>query len=303
MDAYPRPMVIAHPGAEALAAELVPLLGADHGAVVMHVFPDGESCPRLQVEVAGRDIVLVATLDRPDPKILPLYLLAMALREQQARRVLLVVPYLPYMRQDQPFRPGEGTSARHFAALLSSCVDGLVTVDPHLHRIPRLEDLYAVPSRTVTAASAIAAWIHRTVANPVLVGPDEESAQWVSRIAKAIGAPWSVLRKIRHGDREVEVSLPEANQWPGRSPVVVDDILSTGRTMIAAVRQLRKFDLAPAQCVGVHALFVEDAFEALQASGAARIVSCNTIAHPSNAIDIVPLVAEAVRSLLPVIAP
>lgn len=292
-----RPIVLAHPGGEPLATTLAVRLGADPAPVTMHVFPDGESCPRVQADVGGRAVVLVASLDRPDSKLASLYLLAMALREQKARRVILVAPYLPYMRQDRPFRPGEGTSARHFAALLSSCIDGLVTVDPHLHRVHQLDEIYSVPSRAVASAPAIAGWIGAHIANPVLIGPDEESAQWVEQVASRVDAPWTVLRKIRHGDHDVEVSLPDANRLRGRTPVLVDDILSTARTMMAAVHRVRELDLDKPVCIGVHAIFAGSAWAELQAAGAAQIVTCNTIVHRSNAIDIAPLLAEAVAGL------
>lgn len=292
------PMLLALPGAQAFAARLAACLPYETGELDIHRFPDGESCPRLPPGVAGRDVLLVAALDRPDEKFMALYLAAGVARELGARSVGLVAPYLPYMRQDAVFAPGQGVTARHFARLVSGCCDYLVTVDPHLHRFHSLEQIYTIATEVVPAAPAIAAWIAANVAQPVVVGPDEESGQWVEQVAALAGCPSTVLSKVRSGDRAVAVSAPAAQLLAGRTPVLVDDIVSTARTMIAASGQLQRAGAMAPVYVGVHALFAEDAYAALQAAGPGRIVTCNTVQHASNAIDVAPgLAAAAVRLL------
>src|SRR3569832_2014110 len=99
------------------------------------------------------------------------------------------------MRQDVRFHPGEAVRSRTFARLLSSSFDGLVTVDPHLHRWHSLSQLYPIASRVVPAAPAIAEWIRANVADPIVVGPDAESAQWVAEVARLVGVPHLVMEK------------------------------------------------------------------------------------------------------------
>jgi ribose-phosphate pyrophosphokinase len=142
---------------------------------------------RVEAPVEGRYALIACTLDRPDDKLVPLLLLAAAVRETGARSVGLVAPYLAYMRQDRRFQPGEPISARHVAAWISRHVDWLVTVDPHLHRIADLSQVYSVPARVVHAADSVAAWVRAEVRKPVLIGPDEESAQWVGDVARRAG--------------------------------------------------------------------------------------------------------------------
>jgi ribose-phosphate pyrophosphokinase len=295
--------VVALPGNEALAAELIKSLGAATGTLTLRSFPDGETYVRMHESVVGQEVVIACSLDRPDSRVVPLYLLGSSLREQGAARVLLAAPYLAYMRQDREFQPGESVSARHFARWLSGFIDGLVTVDPHLHRIHKLSEIYRIPVRVVAAASNIAHWIALNVASPLVIGPDAESAQWVAAVAGAAGCPYTVLEKRRRGDRDVEVSIPEVARWRDRTPVLVDDIVSTARTMIAAVSHLRSQRMAPPVCVAVHAVFAGSAYGDLRAAGAARIVSCNTISHVSNAIDVLPRVAAAVAELIQVNGP
>lgn len=291
-------LVLAWPGQQSWATEFAAALGAPVGAATVRRFPDAESFVRVVPPVQGRSVVVACSLDHPDDKLVPLMLLAAAAREAGAARVLLAAPYLCYMRQDIAFHPGETASARHVAGWLSAAFDGLATVDPHLHRIARLEDVFRIPCRHVRAAPAIAAWVAREVERPLLVGPDEESGQWVQDVARRAGAPCIVLSKQRRGDRDVEVSVPEVARWQGHTPVLVDDIISTGHTLAETIGHLRRAGMAAPVCVAVHALFADGAQQALRQAGAGRVVSCDTVAHPSNRIGLARELAAGMADLL-----
>jgi ribose-phosphate pyrophosphokinase len=292
-----KPLLLVFPGNTSLASALAPRLGAEIGGMTLKTFPDGESYVRIDTPVTSRDVILVCTLDRPDDKLLPLLFAAGTAKELGAARVGLVAPYLAYMRQDRRFQPGEAVTSAHFAHLLSASMDWLVTVDPHLHRRSNLSEIYSIPTQVAHAAPLISGWIRQHVAAPVLIGPDAESEQWVAAVAGAAGAPYVVLQKIRRGDREVEVSVPDVERWRARTPVLVDDIISTARTMIEAVGHLKRAQLAPPVCIGVHAVFAGYAYAELLAAGAARVVTGNTIAHASNTMDVSGLLAEAMGAI------
>ncbi len=291
-------VVFALPGHEALAAAIAGAIDGQVGELTMRRFPDREWYVRLVTPVADRNVVFVASLDDPDDKTLPLLFAAAAARDLGAPSVGLVAPYLAYMRQDTRFNPGEALTSVTYARLLCGHFDWLVTVDPHLHRHRDLSEVYRIPSRVVPAAPAIAAWIRSNVRSPLLIGPDRESAQWVGTIAGLSDAPFEIFDKERFGDRNVAVSANPVEQWRDRTPVVVDDIIASGRTMAMAVRALRDAGLAPPVCIGVHAIFAGDAQAFLQAAGPARLVTCDTIAHPTNAIPLAPALGEAVRRQL-----
>lgn len=292
------PLVCALPGNAALAGGLAGALGAELGGLEVRQFPDGETYLRYHTALAGRAVVLACTLDRPDDKVLALLYAAATARDLGAARVGLVCPYLAYLRQDRRFRDGEAVTSVHFAKLLSGALDFLVTVDPHLHRHASLDAVYTIPTRVVPAAPLIAHWLTREVPDALLIGPDAESAQWVSRIAAQAGVPYRVLEKQRLGDRSVRVSVPDLRGLEDRTPVLVDDIVSTGATLIAALAQLRDLGARPPQCVAVHALFAGTAHADLLAAGAARVVTTNTVPHPSNALDVHAALAGAVAGLL-----
>lgn len=289
--------VFALPGNETLAAALTAELHATAGALAIRRFPDGETYLRFDTPVSGCKVILACSLHHPDDNIMPLLFAASTARELGAASVGLVTPYLGYMRQDKRFQDGEAITSAVFAQLLSRHIDWLVTVDPHLHRWHTLDQIYSVPGIVVPAAPLLAAWIRANVETPVLIGPDAESEQWVSAVAQIAGAPHVVLEKVRRGDRDVSVSIPDPAALQGRTPVLVDDIISTGRTMVAAVRHVKTQDLAPPVCVGVHAVFAGDAHEALLAAGAARVVTTNTIPHASNGISVQQALAQAVANM------
>ena len=294
-----RTLVLPAPGGEAVAASLAEHIDADIAPLEYRRFPDGESYLRLPQEIAQREVVVVASLRDPDPQALTLWYLAGTARELGAARVGLVAPYLPYMRQDKRFHPGEAITSRHFAQFLDEKFDWLVTVDPHLHRFTSLAEIYRMPARSVGSAAAIARWVSDAVSDPVIVGPDSESEQWAADVASRVGCPALVLEKTRLGDRSVRITVPDAAAHAGRTPVLIDDIISSARTMVVAASQVRAaFGRAPV-CVGVHAVFAPGAMRVLQDAGAGRIVTCNTLPHETNAVDVIPEIALAVRALLP----
>jgi len=279
-------------GAFAVAARLQP------GVADIRNFPDGETYVRVLTACAGEDAVIYAALDRPDRKLATLLLLAATLRDLGARRVGLVAPYLPYLRQDRRFNPGEGVTSRYFAAVISAHFDFVVTMDPHLHRYPSLDAVYTVPTRVVRADALLARWIEAHVPSPLLIGPDAESEARVAAIAAALQAPYFVLDKVRRGDRQVEVKIPDGALARGRSPVLVDDVVSTGGTLTAAAQALQAHGAPPPVCVAVHGLFCGDAEEVLRLAGISRIATVNTVSHSTNAMDGNPLLAEALAAAM-----
>ncbi|WP_421935495.1 ribose-phosphate diphosphokinase [Phenylobacterium sp.] len=285
-------LLLPMPGNGDFAARLAAAGAFELGPLEVRAFPDGERYVRIDADVGGRDVALVCTLAQADQHFLPLAFAADALRDLGAASVTLVAPYLGYMRQDARFQPGEAVTSRTFARLLSSTVDGLLTVDPHLHRFTSLDELYSVPAQALPAAAEIGAWVAREAPDALVVGPDSESVQWAEDIANAAGVPFVVLQKRRTGDRQVSIEVPDLNAYRGRRAVLVDDIASSGRTLATAAHGIIDQGFGAPDMVVVHALFADDALAAVQRL-VQRVISTDTVAHSTNAISVAPHVAEA----------
>ena len=293
-----KPLLVPLQDTAQISGPLARALDAETADIDLRRFPDGETYLRFDTLPEGRDVILLAGLADPDAKTPALLFAAQTARSLGAASVGLIAPYLPYMRQDKVFQPGEAVTSVHFAKWLSSCVDWVVTIDPHLHRWKALSDIYSIPSVAAHAAPAMAAWIRNHVDHPLLIGPDAESEQWVSDIAARAGVDHIVLTKTRHGDRDVDIALPDLERWRHHTAVIVDDTISTASTMIAVTRQIVDQGLRPPICCAVHGIFAGGAYQALLEAGAARIVTSNTISHPSNGIDVSGILADATTGLL-----
>ncbi len=288
-------ILFAYPDNEALSEKLVERGNGEAGRFLMRDFPDGETYFRCESDVRGREVALVCSLDRPDPKIAPLALACATFRRLGAIKVGLIAPYLAYLRQDREFHAGEAISAPIIAGLLSSMVDWIATVDPHLHRISNLDQIFSVPALVASAGESLGEWIGTNVENPFIIGPDAESEQWVISVARAAGAPSKVLRKEREGDRRVRITVPDFSIWGDRTPVLIDDVVSTGQTLLEVVKQLPERGMSrPAVCTVVHGVFSGDACERLEASGL-TVVTTNTIAHRTNRVDVTDCLLEKLR--------
>ncbi len=268
------------------------------GLHTVRKFPDGESYVRIETDLENRDVIIVSDLSHPDCKTLPLLFAADLAASLHAKTVGLIVPYLPYMRQDKAFQAGEAITSHYYAKLLSSAFDWLLTVDPHLHRIKNLDQIYALHPIQLSATKALVAWIKQNVPCPLLVGPDSESLQWVQSVANDLAAPFLVAKKSRCGDRCIEIDLPDTQEYDAHSPVIIDDVISTGTTLIETIKALRKDGLKPPICLAVHALLNKETSAEILNAGAKSVITTNTIPHFTNGVDINFQIAHAVKAYL-----
>jgi ribose-phosphate pyrophosphokinase len=259
-------------------------------------FPDGESLVR--VSKASPEALLFCSLDHPDAKLVQVLLAASALRDLGASRVVLIAPYLGYMRQDQAFASGEAVSQRVIGSLITSAFEALITVDPHLHRTPSLAAVVpGIVAINVSAAGTIARAIAAIVApDTILVGPDAESRPWVEAVAAPLGLEVMIGAKVRHGDRKVEIELRDKRRASGRPVMLVDDLISSGGTLIACARQLLDAGATQVGAVATHCLASKDDLESLAAGGISPVLATDTVPGTVASIPIALGLAEAVRA-------
>jgi ribose-phosphate pyrophosphokinase len=289
-------MLLAFADEHALATQLARELGCELAFVAEHRFPDGEIKLTLPPALPEH-VVVLRGLQQPNERLVQLLLTATTARTLGARRLTLASPYLAYMRQDIAFQPGEAISQRIVVGFLGDLFERVVTIDPHLHRIASLDEvMHGAKGVALTAAPLLGRWIAAqwpATTPPLLVGPDEEAGQWVRAAGEASGLKGVVCRKTRRGDRDVSVELPD-DDIAGREVVIIDDVASTGHTLLQAARALRERGVAAIDVAVIHGLFGGDAIERLKGAGVRRVWSTDAIPHPSNVISVAPLLAAAI---------
>lgn len=260
-------------------------------------FPDGESLITAPAQGA-HTALLLRSLDDPNAKLVELLLASAALRDGGVRRVILIAPYLAYMRQDMAFHPGEAVSQRVIGGLLAQWFDGVVTVDPHLHRIERLKQaIPGIPALALSAAPAlVAALAEELDPATVLVGPDSESRPWVESIAAPLGLHVLVGEKVRHGDRAVTLEIPGISAVRDRPALLVDDVISSGTTLIACADLLRAAGASGIEAVATHALASPADMARMAAAGISRIRATDATTHPAATIPLARVLADAIRA-------
>lgn len=307
------PALLIHFDDQAQAAqELAQACGLPCREVKHHRFPDGELRLTLPFAEPGthgslpipESVVLYRSLHEPNEKLIEVLLIASQARAWGVRKLVLVAPYLAYMRQDISFHPGEVISQRQVGRLLALDFDAVITVDPHLHRIERLDE--AMPVRQALALSA-APVLARHVAEAlrdecaaeelVLIGPDSESAPWIAAAAGVLGCRHGVCSKVRHGDHEVQIQLPDL-PVQGQRVVLLDDIASSGRTLAVAASGLLQRGAASVDVAVTHALLAHGAQDVIRQAGVRHFWSSDSVAQPSNVVRLAPLIAPALAMAL-----
>jgi ribose-phosphate pyrophosphokinase len=265
--------------------------------IAVHRFPDDEL--RVTVGPAPPTTILYASLDRPNDKLISLLFAAEALRRIGADRLILVAPYLCYMRQDAAFEEGEAISQKVVGRLFAEVFDRVITVDAHLHRTRTIQGVFpGIEAEDVSAMPAIANALRASSFDrrTVVVGPDAESEPWVSDLARRTGAPYAVAQKTRRGDRSVEIRFTDPQSFAGRPVLLVDDIVSSGGTLIACAQALAAAGANSVDAIITHALFSVDLMAEFTRNGIRSIRSTHSVPHPTNAIPIDDILVAALRS-------
>ena len=279
-----------------IAKRLSAALHAPYSPLTISSFPDGDIYLKYNTAVKGQKVILVHSFQpHSNQSLFNLIFAAETAKDLGAAKVILVAPYLAYMRQDTRFHPGEAISSRIMAKHLNSCFDKIITIDPHLHRYRSLKDIFTIPTVKLTANTLIAEYIQKHFINEIIIGPDGESFQWAEEIARHIHIQATVLKKTRFSSRQVQVKMVKPISIQGKNVIIVDDIISTGHTIAEAAKQARKMGAKSITAIGVHGLLVENAMKKLRQAGVTTVITTNCIEHPTNKIDVMPLLLKELR--------
>jgi ribose-phosphate pyrophosphokinase len=284
------------PSSAEAARRLAARLSVSAHEIAVHRFPDQEL--RVTVGAPTPTTIVFASLDRPNDKLITLLLASEALRRGGARRLVLVAPYLCYMRQDIAFHAGEAISQKAVGRLLAANFDRVVTVDAHLHRTRSIAEVFpGIEADDLSAMPAIAEALRADDFDPatVIVGPDEESQSWVADLAGRLSVAHMVARKTRASDHSVAVTLPDTGAVIGRPVLLIDDIVSSGATLAACAQALVAAGARTIDAIVTHALFAPELVASLFKAGIRSVKSTDSVAHPTNQIALDALLAGALR--------
>src|SRR3989338_5787639 len=282
-----------------LAGKVAKRLKEKYSELQVKKFPDGETKIRFLADVKGKDVILVQSFygdmnwDVNDCVVEAIFAAETA-RDLGAKKVFLAAPYFPYLRQDKRFKPGESISLKIMAGLVDGHFDKVFVVDPHLHREAQLSHIFKIHSHKITSNPWIADYIRKNIKNPLIVGPDWESYKWAQRVAEQIGCKHVILEKVRYSGRKVKVKLNKKIDIKGKSLILVDDMVSTGNTLIEAAKDIKRLGAKRFACIAVHGIFVEDALSRLKKANI-RVITTNTIPNKTAKIDVSWLIAESLR--------
>lgn len=285
-------LIASFPETAGIGRKVAKALGAEHADINVHNFPDSEFHMELSKNPRKRVVAIISSMaHNPDSKLIETVLAGGIAKDFMAKKVILVATYLPYMRQDKHFLKYDSFSSKYIIRLLNN-FDKIIVLDPHLHRVHRMKDLYE-KAESISTNEIVADYIKEKFSNDFeIVGPDEESEQWSDKVARLLGKKVVILKKERLGDSKVKIKEKKL----GKKIIIIDDIISTGRTLSATLKIARKQGAEKITCIGIHGLLVNGADKLI--TPYAELITTNSIPNRYSKIDVSPVIAEALRKYI-----
>jgi len=291
-------IILGGSSAQVLAIKIGRLLKAPVLLPEIKRFPDGEKYVRIAEDVNDKTVAVIQSFyHQPDEFLIEYFLMVNTLKDLGAKRVLGVVPYFAYARQDERFKPGEAVSFRIVTKLIEEVgTDEIYTVDTHLHRVEQLSEVFRIPAHNLTAVPLLAQYIKKNfeLTDLIVIGPDEEAEQWAKVAAKELEAEYDILEKERLGPSEVRIKTRELDV-KNRDIVIVDDIISTGGTMVEAIKMLKEHGAKNIIAACTHPILVQNALTKIYQAGALAVIGTDTVPSSISFVSVAPVIAEALR--------
>ena len=291
----PEISVIAGPASPDLAEKVAKRLGAQLVSAELRVFSDGES--KIKIGRAGKNCVIVQSTHPPiDTHLMQALMMARKCADGEARDVCAVIPYLAYARQDRAFLEGEVVSIALVAKLLEAAgVRHVITVDIHsqlaMSHFASVQNVSSIPLLADYAASKL------KLRRPIVVSPDAGGAERAKEFARRLKTDAVALKKSR--DRttgEVTVDEKLDADVSGRDAVLVDDMISSGGSIVKAAEMLCKKDAGKVYAICAHALLIGDAAQKIKAAGVQDVIATNSVPGEYAKVDLSPAIVDAVKS-------
>ncbi len=289
--------IVVGPASADLAEKISAQTGFEKIPVASRIFPDGEIYVRLEGNVAEEHVAIVQTTCAPqDSRLMQLAFIAAAAKRNKAKKVTAVVPYLAYARQDKIFLQGENISIETLAAMLNAAgIDQLVTVNVHESNALKL---FPMPATSVSAIPLLAKYfVNKGAKNAFALSPDK-GAMYIAQQAQAV-LQGEVGYLEKHRDRYTGQTTQTASHLDvkGKTVIILDDIISTGGTIVGAAKILREQGAAHVYTACVHGLLIGDAEKRILDAGVEEIVTTDSVPSKVSKVSLAPLISQELKAL------
>ncbi|AEH06187.1 ribose-phosphate diphosphokinase [Methanothermococcus okinawensis] len=254
-------------------------------------FPDGELYVRIHGDVKDKDIFLIQTQNNQNDSIVETILMCDALRDEGAKSINLVAPYLAYARQDKKFNIGEPISIRALAKLYSNLCDSLITINPHETHIKAFFD---IPFIYGNAVDKLAEYVKDKLKNPVVLSPDKGAIELAKTASEVLNCEYDYLEKTRISPTEINIA-PKTLDVKDKDVLIVDDIISTGGTMATAIGMLKEQGAKKVIASCVHPVLIGDALNKLYVGGADEVIGTDTYPSEVSKISVDTIIADLIN--------
>jgi len=289
--------IISGPASKDLAKKVSAQTGYPNIPVASKIFPDGESYVRLEGDVKDETVAIVQTTCPPmqDGRLFQLAFMADAAKRAGASKVLAVVPYLAYARQDKMFLSGEGISVETVARMLkASGIDEFLTVN--IHSEPTLAK-FPFPAKTVSATPLIAKYfVEKGCRGAFALSPDKGAMYIAQQAQQVLGGDCGHLNKTRDRYTGQTVQTAEGLNVKDQTVIILDDIISTGGTIVGAAKILREQGAKHVYCGCVHGLLIGDAEKRILDAGVEEIVGTDSVPGSVSKVSLAPLLSQELRA-------
>ncbi|MCZ3366796.1 MULTISPECIES: ribose-phosphate diphosphokinase [Methanobacterium] len=285
-------MIIGGSASQKLAAKIAKELECPLIPIETKRFPDGERYVRIKGKV-GEEVTVVQSTGYPqDENLIELFLILKNLKSMGVKKIKVVIPYFGYGRQERRFKSGEAVSAVIIANLLEAAgADEIFCINLHEDNI---REFFQIPVHNLSAMKPIAEYIKNNLNDPVIVAPDKGALGFAKEIAEILGCEYDYLEKTRLSPEVVETK-PKNLDVKGKEAVIIDDIISTGGTIVNATKILKEHGATKVVVSCVHPVLVEDALLKLFAADIDDVIATDTLRSDVSLISVAQIVADAVK--------
>jgi ribose-phosphate pyrophosphokinase len=292
--------IVGGPSSLNLACKIGEILKIPLVKVKTKRFPDGEFYFKFEEDISGENLLIVQSLYPPqDMHAIELFLILHTARDLGANTMKVFAPYLAYSRQDERFLEGECLSASMMAEIIEELgADALYTVDVHNENVLKM---YKIPVYNLTASGELARYFAKKgLENPIVIAPDDEdlAIRRAKHAAKVLNSEYDVLEKRRDRYTGEIITYRKDLKVKGRDAIIIDDIISTGKTVANAARILKEQG-ARRILVGVsHALLIGDSVKIMMENGVEEIVGTDSVVNEYAKVSVAPILARALEGEL-----